>query len=285
MSDVPTCLVFGATGPVGRALLVRLVAAGERVAAVSRAEQPDSDGVHWHRVDLYAPEPGEPPSPGTVFSAGPLDGFAAWCRRQPLAAGTRIVALSSTSAETKHDSENPLERALARSLRQSEQQLFELGAVYGCAVTMLRPTLIYGNGPDRNLSRLTAIARRCGRLPLPASAIGQRQPVHADDLAAALQTCARRPDLAAEVLTLPGGETLSYRAMVQRHLTVAAPGFRVWLIPEFFSRLAVRTLALGPAETRKVASELARSAKDMVFPGQDWRRLGLQPRAFRPETD
>lgn len=277
-------LVTGATGAVGRCVLARLARGGEPVWALSRAAMPESKPVRWLQVDLYAAQPEAPPAAIThLLSAGPLDGLAAWCRRRPPSPGCRIVALSSTSATVKHASANRSERALAQCLRDSEQALRELAGEHGWNLTLLRPTLIYGNGAGGALGRAVHWAQRLRGLPLPGAASGLRQPVHADDLAQAMLHCAGRDDLGARTLVLPGGETLSYRRMLQRQLDAAAPGLRVRSLPRWLWRPLYALLRRGPAGASGLAAQWLRSGEDLVFDRGDWQVLGLTPRPFRPE--
>ena len=90
------------------------------------------------------------------------------------------------SAETKSASPDLAERALAETLRKAEQRLLRSAAARGIACTLLRPTLIYGGGPDRSLVPIARLALRWRVLPIPLGASGLRQPVHAADLAGAV---------------------------------------------------------------------------------------------------
>src|ERR1700749_1469103 len=50
----------------------------------------------------------------------------------------------------------------------------------GVAWTLLRPTLIYAEGHDQNVTRLAGMIRKLGVLPLSGQGAGLRPPVHAD---------------------------------------------------------------------------------------------------------
>ena len=53
----PRVLVTGAAGFIGRPCLPKLAALGYEVHAVSSRPRPDAgDGIHWHHVDLLAPD-------------------------------------------------------------------------------------------------------------------------------------------------------------------------------------------------------------------------------------
>ena len=95
-----------------------------------------------------------------------------------------MVAFSSSSVLSKADSNDRSERRLMRSLAAGEEALVAACSERGISLLLLRPTMIYGCGMDRNVSRLAAMARRHGVIPLAGAASGLRQPVHAEDLAA-----------------------------------------------------------------------------------------------------
>lgn len=222
-------LVFGLSGQVGDALRVRLLESGQQVLAVSRQVRASEPGVDWIAGSLQA-MPTLPDGLDAVLSLGPLDAFADWFAAAA-PHGLRVIALGSTGRVDKRDSSDPLERALADRLQTAERLLFEAARARGAAVTVLRPTLLYGNGRDRSLTPLVALARRWRVVPLPWSAQGRRQPVHVDDVAGAVLACLHAPATAGQAYDLPGAETLAFDAMVRRALAVHAPGSRVLRLP------------------------------------------------------
>lgn len=274
-------LVFGASGAVGRFLLPQLEARRIDALAVTRhAPPPPAPEAHvrWIQGDLeHASALG---SPAVILSLGPLDRFAAWLARVGPASVRRVVAVSSTSVVTKAGSDDAHERALASRLRAAEDAVAEACARRGATWTILRPTLVYGGGADRNLSRLAALARRFGVLPLPAGATGRRQPVHAEDVALAALACVAAPRAANRCYDVPGGEALSYREMVARVLACLPGPPRLIVLPDLVAR-PLFALASGWMGARAI---VARMGDDLVFAADDARRdFGYAPRAFRPE--
>ncbi len=275
------CLVLGAAGPIGRAGLPMLRARGVEIIAVSRAArvERDDEGTRWLRGDLFADLPAIAAT--SVISLGPLDGLVAWLERAAPTSVRRVVALSSTSARVKEHSIDAEERALAARLRDGEQRLAAWCVARDVAWTVLRPTMIYGGGGDRNLSRLAALARRFGHLPLPRGARGRRQPVHAADVARACVDVLDEPRTHGNIYDLPGGETLHYDDMVAR-LLAALPGRpRLWRLPDAVFRLAA-TLARVIGARRDIGdAAIARLAQDLVFDAEPARRdFGYAPRGF-----
>ena len=278
-----TALVFGASGQIGLPLLDRLGDAGWRVHAVSRQARSDTPGRHWLQGD-FAHVPVLPRDVDAIFSCGPLDLFARWYATANVVS-PRVVAFGSTSATSKHASEDEHERDIARRLLGAEAAVFEASEQRGAGATMLRPTLVYGAGRDATLTRIAGMARRWGRFVLPRRADGLRQPVHVQDLADAAFAANVSPVAQGRSYDLPGGETLAYRDMVRRVLACLDPPLPLLELPMPLFRAAV-----AAAQARGVARELtpaavARMREDLAFDAAPARRdFGYAPRAFRPET-
>jgi nucleoside-diphosphate-sugar epimerase len=278
-----TALVFGASGQIGQPLLERLNDAGWRVFAVSRQVRSDAPARHWLQGDLSGVG-GLPPDVEAIFSCGPLDLFARWYAGAPVRT-PRVVAFGSTSAATKHSSEDDDERDVSRRLLGAEAAIFARAEAVGAHATMLRPTLVYGAGRDATLTRIAHLAERWGRFVLPRRSDGLRQPVHVVDLADAAFAACTAPATYGRSYDLPGGEAVPYRDMVQRVLACLQPPPPLLALPMPLFRLAVKA-----AQARGVAVDLTDAAvrrmrEDLVFDVAPARRdFGYAPRPFRPEA-
>lgn len=276
-----SALVFGGSGPIGAALLARMLPAGWTVVAVSRDAQRDSPGLRWQRGDLVHCD-GLPDAVDAIFSCGPLDHFARWHARSGIAS-PRIVAFGSTSADAKQASPDAAERALSAQLRDAEAALFANATLRGVAATVLRPTLVYGDGRDRTIGRIAAMAQRLGWFVIPRGATGLRQPVHVDDLAAAVLAACDAPATHGRVYDLPGGETLAWREMVARTLASLSPRPRLLEVPMPVFRLALGTARLAGKGGGFGEGALARLHEDLVFDiGPAQSDFGYAPRPFTP---
>jgi nucleoside-diphosphate-sugar epimerase len=272
-------LVFGLSGQVGDALRARLHEFVEPVIAVSREPRQDAPSLAWLRGDLQNP-PALPWRPESIVSLGPLDHFARWFAATDLGA-VRVVALGSTGRVDKRASPAAAERALAARLEAAESTLFEAAAERGAAVTVLRPTMLYGGGRDRTLAPVVRFARRMGLVPLPWGARGLRQPVHVDDVAAAVLDCLRTPATAGRAFDLPGGERLRFDRMVRRALDAHAPRARILRLPTALFGLLRRLPGADGLVPEPGA--LARLSQDQVAdPGPAAAAWGYAPRPFRP---
>jgi nucleoside-diphosphate-sugar epimerase len=237
--------------------------------------------LHFHRLDLHR-DADTLPAVDLVFSAGPLDAFAAWFERSTRAP-RRVIAFGSTSVHTKQESPDAAERDVASRLQQAEKTLTRECARRQTQLVLLRPTLVYGAGSDRNLTRIATLAKRWGFFVLPRAARGLRQPVHVQDLAAAAWQAANATMSLATAYDLPGGETLPYRDMVARMLACLAPSPKLIELPSAPLRAALwcahRTHLVGDAG----AGVWERLTSDLVFDAQPaCRDFGYAPRGFSP---
>ena len=276
-------LVFGASGQIGTPLLERLNDAGWRVYAVSRQSRSDSPGRHWLRGDFSGVRD-LPEAVDAIFSCGPLDLFARWHADASIRA-SRVVAFGSTSAVTKHGSDDGDERDVARRLLGAEAALFAQSEQRDASATMLRPTLIYGAGRDATLTRIAQLAQRWGRFILPRRSDGLRQPVHVQDLASAAFAACAAPATHGRSYDLPGGEALPYREMVRRVLASLQPAPTLHELPMPLFQLALKT-----AQARGIALDITDAAvermrQDMAFDLEPARRdFAYAPRVFKPEA-
>ena len=259
-------LILGATGQIGRCLLRRLADCGRPAIAVCRRPEPAlSTGADWLAADLSRPIDLAGRKPAAAIHA-----TGAWLLPPQLpvlaAAGVqRLVCFSSTSMLAKAASPSAAEREVAGMLAAAE------AAVAAGAIpwTVLRPTLIYGLGLDRNITVAARFIRRWHCFPLSGPGKGLRQPVHAGDLAAAALAALDLPAAAGQSFNLGGGETLSYRQMIQRIFETLGQHPRFLRLP---------LLARLPGGIGAVA---ARMEQDLAFDnGEFWPLAGLAPRRF-----
>ena len=278
----PRALLFGGSGPIGCRVAGAMRHAGWQLVALSRQPRASQPGIAW-RVGALPDGAGDGAGFDAVVSCGPLDLFSQWYARVETGAA-RVVAFGSTSVHVKGDSPDAAERALAARLREGEARVAAAAAARGAAATLLRPTLVYGAGGDRNLSRVATLARRHSFFVLPHDARGLRQPVHVDDLAAAALAALGWRGPGVRGYDLPGGETLAYRDMVARVLAALSPPRRLWLLPgPLFSVAALAARGLGLHDAG--AAVLARMRQDLAFDAGPARRdLGYAPRAFVPDA-
>jgi nucleoside-diphosphate-sugar epimerase len=194
----------------------------------------------------------------------------------------RLVVLSSTSRFTKTASARPHDRDLAARLAGGEEAAEAWAAEAGVALTILRPTMVYGGPADGNVSELTRVLRRFRVVPVVGSGSGLRQPVHMADVAATTASALLLDRTERTAYDISGGEVLAYRALVDRirgtvpgpTLVVRVPGLPFRLLERVLPRSRKVALAAGMVD---------RMGTDMVFDhGAARADLGHDPRRFTP---
>ena len=175
------------------------------------------------------------------------------------------------------------ERAFADRLVAAEDAVAQQGQALGMRWTIFRPTLIYGCGMDRNITLIRRIVRWAGFFPLLGAGSGLRQPVHADDLAAACLAVLDKPVCQDRGYELSGGEVLSYRAMVTRIFASLQLKVRLVTVPVALFATLLRLIALVPRYRDFNVAMAQRMNEDLAYRHDEARRdFGYQPRKFLP---
>lgn len=275
----PPVAILGASGQIGGFLMRRL--AGE--AAVALARRPRSvaqvSGIPVVPLGADGGLPALDPAPWASISTLPiwaLEDFVAPLAGQGV---RRLVCFSTSSIEGKAGTRSAGERATVDRVRRGEMAVARACADHGVGLTVLRPTLIYGAGRDRTISAAARFIQRHGFYPVAGAARGLRQPVHADDLAAAALGALDSPATVGLTYFLGGGETLPYRDMIARIFTMLDRPVRIVRVPFLAPVLSVAGAILPGSElTGDVARRMNR---DLAFDdGVAGRDFGYAPRAF-----
>ncbi|UFS73461.1 epimerase [Tardiphaga sp. 37S4] len=274
-------LVIGASGIVGGYIVEQLVRSGQRPQALSRQPR-QSAGVDWLQGDLADPAALQVPAVKTLYCTVEIGLLANALPQIASPSLKRVVAFTSTSIVTKIESEILAERELLQRLADGERRLIATCEQLGIGWTILRPTVIYAEGRDGNVSRLARLIQRFGFLPLMGNGEGRRQPVHAEDLAIGAIAAARSTAAVNKTYAVPGGEILSYREMVERIFDALGKPRRIVSAPPVIWRLA---FALAkPFFPHANMAMGTRMSKDMVFDAAPAATdFGWAPRGFRPD--
>jgi nucleoside-diphosphate-sugar epimerase len=276
-------LVIGATGLTGGYILKHLIRGGERPLAVSRWPQTGTD-ADWFQGNLEKPESYELPPFGTLYCTANAILLPAALPHLFNPSLKRVVVFSSTSVLTKIDSEIVSERQTLRKLADAEQAIVAFCIQKNIGWTILRPTLIYAEGRDRNLTQLSRLIRRFGFMPVVGGGSGLRQPVHAEDLAIGAISAASSEAAVNKFYSLPGGETIAYREMIGRIFDGLRMPRRIVSISPFMWKAAFAfakplfpgaNVAMGTRMMRDMAFDSAPAAHD----------FGWNPRMFNPVFD
>jgi len=299
MSTEDVIGVLGATSHVGHALLSLLVNDQPKVLAFSRRvdacevnsladsnkDSSNPRNVAWTPIKLIDITCEQNSIPYWV-SLSPIQVLPEYFDEIKSSGAKRIVVLSSTSRFTKYYSTDPNDQALAQSFIDSEATLQHWAENNGIEFVILRPTMIYGLGKDKNISEVIRLIRRFGFFPLLGESKGLRQPVHCRDVAFACLSALRSEPAANNSYNLSGAEMLSYRTMVSRIFQALKLKPRFFKTPIFLLRTGVRLLSLIPRYHTWTFAMVERMNKDMVFDHKEAERdLGFKPRPFVLEAE
>ena len=276
--------VIGATSFVGECLLSRLSQDGQQILAFSRQSKKNTvDSISWRQFSSSPPAQRAPESESVEnwICAAPIWILPEHFDMLVARGARRIVAVSSTSRLTKKDSSDPGEQAVARQLTEAEAKLQAWAEEHRIEWVVLRPTLIYGLGRDKNVGDIARFIRRFGFFPLLGKANGQRQPIHARDVADACVEAMRAPGVRNRAYNISGGETLSYREMVTRVFKAMDRPPLMLPVPLFAFRSAVALLRFLPGYRHLSAAMAERMNRDLVFDHSEaMRDFDFEPRGF-----
>lgn len=275
-------MIAGASGQVGLCVLRRALQAN--IAVTAFYHKRPTNFIHpklkWQRIDLEKQQIdfGEARAKTLIYTP------ALWMLPPAISsfadAGIeRIVCFSSTSIFSKALSHNPYERELVAKLIKAEADIASLCQKYNIAWTILRPTLIYGIGLDRNVTRIVQFIQKFGFFPVAGKARGLRQPVHADDLAIATFQILQHENTCQKSYNLCGGERLSYYEMIGRIFDTLGKKRRIIPIHALPMLLNIYSGIIGKPEINGEIAE--RMNHDLVFDDYDARQdFSYTPRPF-----
>lgn len=238
-------LLTGATGYLGERLLPRLIASGRKVRClVLSSDEKDPSRLHPCEVvrgDLS--EPGGldslldgvdtilhcaalmPPNDPERIRAVNVGGTAALLDRARASGVRRFIYFSAVSAVY------PIKNAYGQSKAEAET----LVAASGLDFTILRLTMLYGDGGGLHFAKLVGLMER---IPLVFPVLGpgraRLQPVYVDDAARAVEIALASPAAVGRTLNVSGGSVVTFNelvgavsaAMGRRRIRLHAP---LWL--------------------------------------------------------
>lgn len=271
-------VVTGASNQIGYFLLPRL-AQQYSVTAISRQSSHSitHQNITWVQQDLRT-EPLQISQPFILLHLAPI-----WLLPHLLQHLNvqRIIVLSSTSRFSKTNSSDARERQIAQDLTDAEAAIIQQCEQQHIAWTILRPTLIYGCGMDKNVAFIGQFIQRFGFFPIVGQGLGLRQPVHADDLAQACLEIVNNPVTYYKSYNLSGGETLTYRQMVTKIFQQQNKPVRIVPIPQNLFKLLLSLLNWLPMFKYISPAMIERMNQDLCFDHHAAQHdFNYQPRLF-----
>lgn len=114
----------------------------------------------------------------------------------------RLIIIGTTGVYSKYNE-------YSAEYREAENYLEQYSGCY----CLLRPTMIYGSPKDKNLHKLIKFCHRYGFFPVFGSGDNLLQPIHADDIAQALLTVWKYPNIAG-IYDLSGASIVTFRELL-----------------------------------------------------------------------
>lgn len=262
--------MIGATGPLGRRLTARLLAAGHEVIAVGRsAERLAALNLPSRVADCY-----DRPSLVAALSDARVVVSCASSRTTPhvleaLPDGIeRVVLTGSTRRFTKFPDH------IARQLMRAEA-LMDGGRIPGVIVY---PTMIIGEDGERNVQRVAAFIRRFGIVPLPAAGRMLVRPIYTGDVAACLEAALLRPDVLGARIVVAGRDSVDYATLIRGVAKAIGAHVRIASVPAPLLMALAPLTRLVPGLPTVTIPEVRRLLEDKTFPIDNMRaRLGVEP--------
>lgn len=277
-------VIIGASSPLGTSITNAALNCGAVVVAVSRTPTapPDAKGT-WSALRLDFQSEGAfqmlALTPGDLLiSSAPLRIFASAIRMWQLPSSVAVTAISSASATTKARSPFPRDAQWSSEMREAESVIAR--ATSGNS-RILRPTMIYGSGRDKNVAHIARRLSSAHILPLVGGGTGLRAPVHVDDLARVILAAACSAPTP-KPIHVPGAECLTFREMVRRIAAAAKIRYAEIPLPSFPFSLGGRMFA-NVGRIGWSFAACARMAEDLTVP-DDASVFGIARRGFHPDA-
>lgn len=180
----------------------------------------------------------------------------------------RAFCVTTTAVFSRHHSFSALYREIEQEMRNSP-----------VVVTILRPSMIYGNERDVNMHKLLMFIDRWGVYPVFGSGKALMQPVYFDDLAEGVASAVLRN--AQGEFNFAGPEALTYNEVIFEAFAALGKTPRKLYLPVAPIAALVRALEKVPGFPLR-SEQVVRLQEDKVFDVSAAREgLGYSPRSFQ----
>jgi uncharacterized protein YbjT (DUF2867 family) len=275
MCSAQPVLVTGGTGYTGQHLVHRLVGSGHNVRVLVRPESDTTllpERVEIVRGDLEEAATLKPALDGVrlIYHVAHVR-FTGHLLQHVAADIEHIVIISSLRALSRVASDT-VDQVLA-----GEAAIASVGAPW----TILRPSMIFGTGDDRNISRLVSRIRRRKWVP----AAGRdclHQPVFIEDVIEAILACPGAAAAHGQTYAIAGAMPLTWDALVETVGDVVGQRPRSLPVPTTALAGILSSIESTGIRLPVQAEQLRRMLEDKAYDIEPARRdLGYAPLSFR----
>jgi nucleoside-diphosphate-sugar epimerase len=169
----------------------------------------------------------------------------------------------------------------ARKIDECEKKIQESGLDY----VIFRPTMIYGDARERNISSLLRYLRRYRVIPLPYGGKRLMQPVMVDDLVDLIMPLVLSGSLGRRAFDIGGLDALPAHEILRTIGNKAGVKYQLVLIPDWMSKVLVGALKSLPFRQRHILQFLSfiEDRTVDITPAQE--ELNFTPRSFSDGLD
>jgi nucleoside-diphosphate-sugar epimerase len=269
-------VITGATGNTGSYVVNQLTYAGwggqvlALVQPTSSIQQLHEQGVRTHVCDLGKPETYLPViEPGAVFvgiaNLRFSDSMLPHLKEQGV---QHAFCVTTTAVFSSFHSYSRLYREIEARMKSIDMP-----------VTILRPSMIYGNGRDHNMHRLISFIERAPVFPVFGPGTALMQPVHVEDLATGIVSAVQMR--ATGEYNLAGPEALTYNDVLNQVAEALGKKLRLAHLNHGVAARIVKALERVPGFPIK-HEQVMRLLEDKAFDiSRSVDMLNYQPRTFR----
>jgi predicted dehydrogenase/nucleoside-diphosphate-sugar epimerase len=287
-----TIFVTGASGFIGSHLVPALVAEGYDVVALVRPTSDTSllcgtparlvtgdvtdlaslmQGLEGCQAVVHLAAATQIPDPRRSYSVtvGGTDNLITACKAQGV---SRVIAISTITTGRK------VVGAYGEAKRKADALLMDSGL----AVTILRPSLVYGPGAGGLFRKMLQYIEKLPVVPIIGSGRYLLQPVHVGDVVEAIIRCLQSPETIGNNYDLVGPDDIDFNQFVEAILEELGVRKPMIHLPASLCLLGARALSLVFSKPPISTDNVIGMIQDTPFDREPARRdLAFSPRGLR----
>ena len=272
-------LITGATGFIGRALMLALSGRGQQVIAASRGTGQARAGVEWRSFDLLRPDT----HPAALTGAGVAyylahsmgGGHADFRALERRAAEAFVSSAAAAGVERIVYLGGPQPLGPPSEHLRSRLEVGEILRAVPIPTVELRASMVIGNG-SASWQIVRDLAMRLPVMVLPRWLRSRTRPVALPDVIVALTAAAELPLERSAWFDLPGPEILSGRQILERIGALRGRRILALDVPLLTPRLSALWLKLVTRTDYTLARELVAGLGEDLLPKDErfWQLIG-----------
>ena len=292
-----TILVTGGTGFIGKRLVKALESRGEDIMILSRQSFNDDDNIL--NIDLtkespsieelqdistifhlaaYTHDLSNPKEMESLYKSLNIDATVRLANSAVMANVKRFIFVSSVKAgepnindHSKSIQDNHIPQGIyGETKREAEMQLLDITENTSMNLTIVRPSLVYGQGSKGNLSIMLEGIKK-GWFPRFPKVHNRRSMIHVDDLVSAILFLEGNQESYGEIYIATDGEDYSINKIYTALCNLAGKSYSKWEIPLFLLKIIAKLNSNINYKVQKLIGDEFYSSKKLE-------ELGFRPK-------